>query len=463
MKVHPKAAKYRLMADEALIALTDSILDNGQREPVTYSKGPASPGYLVDGRNRLRACELAHVAPLTQELAFETEADIVAFIEDKNDHRRHLTAEELSALAEERRLRVIAAREAGKSFRAIAKEENVSLVQVQRDLSSGVPPGTPEKVQGKDGKTYPASRPLHSPSRSEIDAKASEVFSEKPASSARRACDRCKVLYRPIDLVYLGGKIQLLLCWACHDLVKEEAERAEQCDEEGHERCGASETVEVLSRPTDPASPVLKKGVESQPEEEQCDETPPKGPPAVMASGFDGWNTPAYILDVVREFGGNEIALDPCSNPHSIVGAKLALTKEDDGLSRDWVAVLESNGLAGGLVFVNPPYDQEMLEKVFAHCAHQHGKGVEIVALVPTKNDQRWYQLAMKQASGYCLVEGRVPFGKEGNWKVGASAFPLTIFHWGPDTEGFCALFASLGFCLDLTLYRNSLEEREAM
>ena len=77
-----------------------------------------------------------------------------------NLDRRHLTAEQ-------RRELVASLREEGHSLRAIAGAVGVSKSQVEKDVkkvSTGghltVVPEVPEKVKGKDGKSYPSSRPV---------------------------------------------------------------------------------------------------------------------------------------------------------------------------------------------------------------------------------------------------------------------------------------------------------------
>lgn len=81
--VHPAAELFPMMGAEALQALADDIRVNGQREPVIlFDK------QVLDGRNRLRACELVGVEP-----CFETRDDIdspAKFVLSLNLHRRHL-------------------------------------------------------------------------------------------------------------------------------------------------------------------------------------------------------------------------------------------------------------------------------------------------------------------------------------------------------------------------------------
>jgi len=180
-------------------------------------------------------------------------------------------------------------------------------------------------------------------------------------------------------------------------------------------------------------------------------EAPSKGAPAIMASGRDDHNTPPEILEVVREFGGGTIDLDPCHNEHSRVNARVALTRGGDGLGADWVALLGGKGL----VFVNPPYDQEALSRLNQSAGEQGVGGVEVVTLPPVKSDQAWFQLAIAvDAAAVCFVSGRVRFWADGARQQGA-AFESCLFYYGERASRFCEVFGQLGVCLDLTKNRG--------
>lgn len=81
---HPAADHFPMMTDQEYLALKEDIKTNGQLEPIIFWKG-----MLVDGRNRLKACEELNVEPKEVELADET--DPIAYVLSHNLHRRHLT------------------------------------------------------------------------------------------------------------------------------------------------------------------------------------------------------------------------------------------------------------------------------------------------------------------------------------------------------------------------------------
>ncbi|MGA8699964.1 MAG: ParB/RepB/Spo0J family partition protein [Xanthobacteraceae bacterium] len=85
-KVHPAANLFPMMDDAALKELATSIKDKGQQLPITFWK---KTGELLDGRNRLAACQASGARPKTNHYEGD---DPVGFILAANIHRRHLTA-----------------------------------------------------------------------------------------------------------------------------------------------------------------------------------------------------------------------------------------------------------------------------------------------------------------------------------------------------------------------------------
>lgn len=170
---HELANEYPLMPDAELLRLAESIRANGQREPVTWHEG-----LILDGRNRWLACKLIDPTAEPEGVEYDGETDedsLRAFVEDRNEHRRHLEHKWLARRREERVARVAEKRRAGKSLRSIAEEEGVSPEQVRQDVvASRVKGLTPEpesgKVVGRDGKEYVAPEPKRQPQPVEDDA-----------------------------------------------------------------------------------------------------------------------------------------------------------------------------------------------------------------------------------------------------------------------------------------------------
>ncbi len=85
-KVHEAAKLFPLMVGVEFEAMCQSILTNGQREDaVLWRDGGVE--YLLDGRNRLRACEKEGITPTFTHYKGE---DPYGFVVDLNLNRRHL-------------------------------------------------------------------------------------------------------------------------------------------------------------------------------------------------------------------------------------------------------------------------------------------------------------------------------------------------------------------------------------
>jgi hypothetical protein len=82
-EVHPAAAVWPMLADDELHALADDIAANGLIHPIVLTPD----GEVLDGRNRLAACELAKIEP-----KFETyDGDPLKFVLGSNSQRKHNT------------------------------------------------------------------------------------------------------------------------------------------------------------------------------------------------------------------------------------------------------------------------------------------------------------------------------------------------------------------------------------
>jgi ParB-like chromosome segregation protein Spo0J len=93
-KVHPAADVFPMMLDEELLKLADDIKKFGLRERIKFHDQ-----VLVDGRNRLRAMELAGIEVRAQHKQYVNYGtDLVTYIISANIHRRHLTKEERAGL-----------------------------------------------------------------------------------------------------------------------------------------------------------------------------------------------------------------------------------------------------------------------------------------------------------------------------------------------------------------------------
>ena len=83
---HPAANIFPLMTDAEYAALVSDIAEHGQREAIWLHDG-----MVLDGRNRLLACNELGIVPEFREY---TGDDLQAFVVSLNLHRRHLTREQ---------------------------------------------------------------------------------------------------------------------------------------------------------------------------------------------------------------------------------------------------------------------------------------------------------------------------------------------------------------------------------
>jgi ParB-like chromosome segregation protein Spo0J len=83
-EVHPAANVFPMIDGDEFEALVESIKDHGLSEPIWLTPD----GVLLDGRNRLAACQAAGVPPAFRIYDGD---DLVDFIVRLNIHRRHLT------------------------------------------------------------------------------------------------------------------------------------------------------------------------------------------------------------------------------------------------------------------------------------------------------------------------------------------------------------------------------------
>ena len=90
---HPLADLFPPVVGDEFDALVEDIRAHGLRQPVVPYDGK-----VLDGRNRLRACEVAGVEP-RYEVVDGTEDEALALVISLNLARRHLTTAQRAALA----------------------------------------------------------------------------------------------------------------------------------------------------------------------------------------------------------------------------------------------------------------------------------------------------------------------------------------------------------------------------
>jgi hypothetical protein len=126
---HPYADLFPMMADAELDALADDIKQNGLRQPVMLHQE-----MVLDGRNRLKACDKAGVEP-----AFVThegdDASALALVISLNVQRRDLTAGQRALVAARRWMMNGDTKDKGKGRREKSNElQSVTVAQLAREF-----------------------------------------------------------------------------------------------------------------------------------------------------------------------------------------------------------------------------------------------------------------------------------------------------------------------------------------
>jgi hypothetical protein len=90
--VHPLAALFPMLAPDDLAALAEDIKLHGLQTPIVIDDA----GLLIDGRNRLAACEIAKIEPSYQRLNGH---EAQAYIWGANVQRRQMSKGQVAMIA----------------------------------------------------------------------------------------------------------------------------------------------------------------------------------------------------------------------------------------------------------------------------------------------------------------------------------------------------------------------------
>lgn len=184
-ETHPAADLFPLMEGEDLKALAADIKAHGLHNPVVlFAEG--GKRLVLDGRNRLRACEMVGVSPATEFWAGE--GSPTEWVVSQNLHRRHLDASQRAMVAaglkemfvkeaESRRAANLKRgtkapdapnlehRDEGRSVEKAAKMMNVSpaLVYQAQKVQREAPPEIVESVRKGDMTVHAAVQEIDRP------------------------------------------------------------------------------------------------------------------------------------------------------------------------------------------------------------------------------------------------------------------------------------------------------------
>ncbi|MGH7140867.1 MAG: ParB N-terminal domain-containing protein [Pirellulales bacterium] len=212
LSVHPAAMLFPMMKGTDFGGLVEDIDTNGLREPIVVFQGQ-----ILDGRNRLRACEIAGVEPRFVE--WDGVGSPLAFVVSRNLHRRHLNESQRSLI--------------GAQVKAMFEEE---AAERKAATQFGEDPRTPTDGLGDDEKhrEITVGANLHPPC-----AKANAQAAAMLNVSARSVATASKVLDSGAEEVIgeiMAGKVSVSDAAAVADLPKEEQRHALEAVRSGRAR-----------------------------------------------------------------------------------------------------------------------------------------------------------------------------------------------------------------------------------
>jgi hypothetical protein len=175
----------------------------------------------------------------------------------------------------------------------------------------------------------------------------------------------------------------------------------------------------------------------------------------MVNTGSQHWGTPPKYVEAVKRVLGRTLALDPCSNPYSLVKAKVEYRlPRKDGLKASWDYPT---------IFVNPPYGLDQargtsIKHWLERCAEAHRlHRSEVIALVPVAtNTGHWKKNVFGTAMAVCfLYDTRLRFLVNGRDEGKGAPMSCAMIYWGKNHKLFIDTFNRHGATLDLRPLRG--------
>ncbi|MYF20423.1 MAG: N-6 DNA methylase [Synechococcus sp. SB0677_bin_5] len=169
------------------------------------------------------------------------------------------------------------------------------------------------------------------------------------------------------------------------------------------------------------------------------------------------WCTPPKYVNLIREFFGGTIGLDPCSNQYSIVNATVEYRlPHSDGLVEPWDA---------STIFVNPPYGRDRergtgIRDWLRRCSEVRSQhNAEVLALVPVAtNTRHWKNFVFGAADGVAfLYDTRLRFLENGRDTGKGAPMSCAMVYWGQRYDRFEEMFLPFGAVVNLKHLHSKL------
>ena len=378
---HPAAELFPFMSDEELDELAADIRAHGLLEPIVLLDG-----LVLDGRNRLRACEAAGVEP--RFVDWDGSGDPAAWVISKNLKRRHLDTSQRGMVAGHLR----------HYHAAQAKERQRVGQEAGRHVQHG---GLPQ-ICGKPTQDLgPAATSRHERTAAADAARDLNV-------SPRTVEHAVTVIERGIPELVAAVERGAVAVSAAAEATQFEPEEQRRVVELVEAGASGAEAIREIKRPH-----------------------------VANNSGDNEWYTPPEFIEAARLVMGS-IDLDPASSEvaNRTVGAERIYTAADDGLALKWE----------GRVWMNPPYEKGLIDRFAEKLRAEVEAGfvTQAVVLVNNATDTRWFATLCEVASMVCFPTGRIRFHKP-DGERGAPLQGQAVIYIGGHHEGFARAFASFG------------------
>lgn len=112
----------------------------------------------------------------------------------------------------------------------------------------------------------------------------------------------------------------------------------------------------------------------------------------------DNWETPEYVMHIIRALFHNEEFFDPCPLSINVVGGQYII--QFDWLTIDW----KKNN------FVNPPYNSTDKPKFVKKAFDEYKKWNKSILLIPSTTETSWFHDYLVPYAWIYLIRWRVKF-----------------------------------------------------
>lgn len=199
--IHPAAELFPMMTDDEFTGLKKDIDLHGCKEPIYIWQDQ-----LLDGRNRLKACDQLGIQP--EQYILDDDTDPWEFVISSNLHRRHLTTGQRAMVAAK-----IAQRKRGENqhsqedgqnrptTKQAAKTLNVSPTSV-KEAKQVMAEGSEELVEAVERGEVPVSKAAKAAKSAPKEQQLEKAKEKKPANKSEKKS-------APQESVHVGKSIEV--------------------------------------------------------------------------------------------------------------------------------------------------------------------------------------------------------------------------------------------------------------